>query len=228
MSKKIMIKASSGVSGIREIAIAAQLISPAQVSDLDRLCAETGVNFATAMMFKGVCSDENIAKLLEDHLSIRRFPLKSIPGLGKIRNLISEEKSKELQVFPLTLIEESGQKVLLLGMTDPTDLACVRKIEFLTHMKVQPAFLPLDDLQSLYLKFYRRGLEIFPVEVTFYGEKANMERARALTGNETSMSAQETSKVTALTSLLIRKGVITASELEAELKKLSMITSHSK
>lgn len=219
MSKKTLGRAASAVSSFRHLVLNSNLISSAQAVDIDKLCLETGVNFATALMFKGSCSVDQLEKLLEEHVSVRRFPLKSIPGLGKIRNLIAEEKAKELQVFPLTLIEESGQRIILLGMTDPLDLSAIRKVEFVTHMKVQPAFLPLDDLQALYSKFYRRGLELFPVEVTFYGEKANLNRAEAVSGNKNpSLAVGEKDKFMALVSLLIKKGIITAGELEKELQ----------
>lgn len=173
-------------------------------------------------MFKGYCSVSKLAQLLEERLSIRYFPVKSIPGVGKIKNLISEEKAKELQVFPLTLIEESGQKVILLGMTDPLDLPAIRKVEFLTHLKVQPAFLPLDELQDLYLKYYRRGLEIFPVEVTFYGEKTSVSRASAINPTKEKENGGDGDKIgmKALVQLLVQKGIITVTEFENECQKL--------
>lgn len=220
MSKKIMGRLASGLPTFRQLMLDERIISESQASVLDKLCHEGEVNFATALMFKGYCSIDKLSKLLEERVSIRRFPLKSIPGLGKVRNLISEEKSKELQIFPLTLIEESGQKVILLGMTDPLDVSAVRKIEFLTHMKVQPAFLPLDDLQALYIKFFRRGLEIFPAEVTFYGEKASSSRANAVMATPAPevLANVDKERFQALVNLLVKKGIFTFSELENEVQ----------
>jgi len=223
MSKKIATRAVSELPSFREVILEEKLISSSQAVDVERLCFETGMNFATSLMFKGYCANERIARSLEKKLSIQTLPLKSIPGLGKVKNLIAEEKAKELQVFPLTLIEESGQKILLLGMTDPLDISAIRKIEFQTHLKVQPTFLPLDDLQALYLKYFRRGLEIFPLEVTFYGEQASVNRANAV-GNvgEMKESAVEIKKrLDALSNILIKKGLITQIELEVEIKKLN-------
>ena len=222
MNKKISSRTASNMPSLRELLLKEKTISSAQATDLDRLCFETGINFSTALMFKGYCSVSKLAQLLEERLSIRHFPIKSIPGIGKIKNLISEEKAKELQVFPLTLIEESGQKVILLGMTDPLDLPAIRKIEFLTHLKVQPAFLPLDELQDLYLKYYRRGLEIFPVEVTFYGEKTSMSRASAINPAKEKEASAEGEKIgmKALVQLLVKKGIITVTEFESECQKL--------
>lgn len=223
MSKKMTSRVVSELPSFREVIINAGLISSTQAVDVERLCFETGVNFATGLMFKGYCSVERMARLLEEKVSIKSFPLKSIPGLGKVKNLIAEEKAKELQVFPLTLIEESGQRVLLLGMTDPLDISAIRKIEFLTHLKVQPAFLALDEMQSLYLKYFRRGLEIFPVEVTFYGEQAASSRANAVEGSiDSKVSGNREKKlIQALSHLLIKKGIISQEELDTEIKKLS-------
>jgi len=222
MNKKISSRTASNMPSFRELLLKEKTISSAQANDLDRLCFETGINFSTALMFKGYCSVSKLAQLLEERLSIRYFPVKSIPGVGKIKNLISEEKAKELQVFPLTLIEESGQKVILLGMTDPLDLPAIRKVEFLTHLKVQPAFLPLDELQDLYLKYYRRGLEIFPVEVTFYGEKTSVSRASAINPNKEKENGGDGDKIgmKALVQLLVQKGIITVTEFENECQKL--------
>jgi hypothetical protein len=222
MNKKISSRTASNMPSLRELLLKEKTISSAQATDLDRLCFETGINFSTALMFKGYCSVSKLAQLLEERLSIRYFPVKSIPGVGKIKNLISEEKAKELQVFPLTLIEESGQKVILLGMTDPLDLPAIRKVEFLTHLKVQPAFLPLDELQDLYLKYYRRGLEIFPVEVTFYGEKTSVSRASAINPTKEKENGGDGDKIgmKALVQLLVQKGIITVTEFENECQKL--------
>jgi hypothetical protein len=220
MNKKISSRTASNMPSLRELLLKEKTISSAQVTDLDRLCFETGINFSTALMFKGYCSVSKLAQLLEERLSIRYFPVKSIPGIGKIKNLISEEKAKELQVFPLTLIEESGQKVILLGMTDPLDLPAIRKVEFLTHLKVQPAFLPLDELQDLYLKYYRRGLEIFPVEVTFYGEKTSVSRASAINPTKENSGDGDKIGMKALVQLLVQKGIITVTEFESECQKL--------
>jgi hypothetical protein len=222
MNKKISSRTASNMPSLRELLLKEKTISSAQANDLDRLCFETGINFSTALMFKGYCSVSKLAQLLEERLSIRYFPVKSIPGVGKIKNLISEEKAKELQVFPLTLIEESGQKVILLGMTDPLDLPAIRKVEFLTHLKVQPAFLPLDELQDLYLKYYRRGLEIFPVEVTFYGEKTSVSRASAINPTKEKENGGDGDKIgmKALVQLLVQKGIITVTEFENECQKL--------
>jgi hypothetical protein len=222
MNKKISSRTASNMPSFRELLLTEKTISSSQATDLDRLCFETGINFSTALMFKGYCSVSKLAQLLEERLSIRYFPVKSIPGIGKIKNLISEEKAKELQVFPLTLIEESGQKVILLGMTDPLDLPAIRKVEFLTHLKVQPAFLPLDELQDLYLKYYRRGLEIFPVEVTFYGEKTSVSRASAINPTKEKENGGDGDKIgmKALVQLLVQKGIITVTEFENECQKL--------
>jgi Type II secretion system (T2SS), protein E, N-terminal domain len=220
MNKKISSRTASNMPSLRELLMKEKTISSSQATDLDRLCFETGINFSTALMFKGYCSVSKLAQLLEERLSIRYFPIKSIPGIGKIKNLISEEKAKELQVFPLTLIEESGQKIILLGMTDPLDLPAIRKVEFLTHLKVQPAFLPLDELQDLYLKYYRRGLEIFPVEVTFYGEKTSVSRASTISPTKENNSEADKIGVKALVQLLVKKGIITFTEFENECQKL--------
>lgn len=225
--KRISSQTASQWPTFKELMMTEKVISTAQATDLDRLCFETGINFSTALMFKGYCAVSKLAQLLEERLSIRYFPVKTIPGLGKIKNLISEEKAKELQVFPLTLIEDSGQKIVLLGMTDPLDLSAIRKVEFLTHLKVQPAFLPLDELQDLYLKYFRRGLEIFPVEVTFYGEKTSLNRAGAIPINQekpSSLGADET-RFQALVQLLVRKKLITITELESECQKIILESS---
>jgi len=213
---------AADLPSFRDLVIQEKLVNQAQLTDIERLCFETEINFATALMFKWYCPPSRIAQVLKDRASIYSFPLKTINGLGKLKNLLSEEKAKELQVFPLTLIEEMGQKIILLGMTDPLDISSVRKVEFLTHLKVQPAFLSLDDLQDLYLKFYRRGLEIFPVEITFMGKTASKGRAHAVSSEtENEMhTTRERAKTAALARLLIKKKILSEREIEEEVDKV--------
>lgn len=213
---------AADLPSLRGLIVKGQLISESQLIDIDRLIGETGINFSTALMFKGYCSPLRISQLLKEKVSIHTFPLKTISGLGKLKNLISEEKAKDLQVFPLTLIEETGQRVLLLGMTDPLDIASIRKVEFLTHLKVQPAFLSLDDLQNLYMKFFRRGLEIFPVEVSFMGKVVSKGRADAIQA-EYQLSenpVREKAMVSALVRILVQKKIMTEREFEEEVDKV--------
>lgn len=206
----------------RDLILDQKLISPAQMKDVEKLCEESGINFATAFMFKGYCPSQKIAQILKEKFSIYSFPVKKISGLGKLRNLISEEKAKDLQVFPLALIEESGHRLLLLGMTDPLDISSIRKVEFLTHLKVQPAFLPLDELQDLYIKFFRRGLEIFPVEVTFFGEKVAKGRARAVQSSSEAPPnpIREKAQLTALIRLLIKNKILSEREIQEEIDQV--------
>lgn len=221
---------ATDLPSFRDLIVQERLISEAQLLDIDRLTSDTGINFGTALMFKGYCSPGRISQVLKDKASIYSFPLKTISGLGKLKNLISEEKSKDLQVFPLTLIEESGHRVLLLGMTDPLDLGSIRKVEFLTHLKVQPAFLALDDLQHLYLKFFRRGLEIFPVEVTFMGNTASRVRAEAVQSESHSKQnpMREKAMVSALIRVLINKKLMTEREIKEEVDKIILETKSSR
>lgn len=224
-TKKDSLKA---VPKLNEFLAEHKLLNPFDLVRLKHCMTENNINAGTAIQYLKMMPVEKLAKLLRENFSVHAIELGSIPTLGRLKNLIEVEKLKSYQVFPLNLIDDSGLKVLLLGMTDPLDTAVIRKVEGLCHLKVQPAFMSLDDLQSLLKKHFRSGLDLYPAEITYYGENTVKRRMEAVVGKKEVKPAVPTpektgtqsKEVRALVSLLVKKGILSWDEYEQLLSEL--------
>lgn len=207
----------SALPSMESFLLQQKLITLGQVEHARTFMSESDISFGTAILFLKYVAEDRLARLLEAHFSVRHLSPGEITGLGKLKNLLTPERAKGLQVFPLTLIEESGSRVILLGMTDPLDIGAVRKVEEWTHTRVQPSFLTLAELQELYVRYYRTGLEIFPPEVTYYGEKVAGKRFEAAKKGErtsTDFTMRERAELKAMIHLLIEKGIFSLEDFQ--------------
>ena len=201
-----------------------KLLTPDQVNTINQFIVENSTNFGTAVMYLGMLSIERLAAVLLKERKIRQVSPQKTPFQGILKGILPLEKAKELQVFPLQVIDESGSRVLLLAMTDPLDTVAIHRVETISRMRVQPVFVSLDDLQWAYKKHFRSGLALFPSEVTVGGgtERTVSRRLDSLVGvpsSSASSSHARSNEVRALVAILVKKGIITAEEFEQELKK---------
>lgn len=140
-----------------------------------------------------------------------------------------------LRVLPLSMTTDGGGKLLRLAMADPTDTSAVAEIEQLTHCDVEVTALPLSAIDELVDKGYRQVNTAVVSRVGNPGATMFVtSRGKVLpeAESEVSVTAQipfaalqamapddlET-RVSALVSLLVAKGVFTEAELAEALRK---------
>ena len=179
-------------------------------------------------MYLRFIDGEVLGSLLELGAGIRHVhPAEIVQPVG-IKNLFPPEQAKALQIFPLSFVQDSGQRILLLGMTDPLDSSTVARAQGICRVPVQSAFVTLDELQALFKRYYRSGLALFPPETTSAGQKTVNRRIDALVDEPRRGVSESVSKAAApsrdrehraLVALLVEKGLITEEEYRAELER---------
>ncbi|MBI4404044.1 MAG: hypothetical protein HY537_07780 [Deltaproteobacteria bacterium] len=219
-------KQREAISTLESLLVSQRLLSPEQVVQTHSCMAQTDVNFGTALMYLQLLPVSVIAKVLQEKAGIPSDISAELIASPGMKRVITAEKAKALQVFPISFIEESGQRVLLLGMTDPLDTFSQAKVHEMCRLKVQPMFVTLEQLQALYRTTYHTGLEIFPPEITAFNEKTARSRAATV------VSSTETRKrvsqhlpsdhayLQALIALLDRRGIISVDELNRKAAEL--------
>lgn len=196
---------------------------------------ENETNFGTAIQYFGIVSGKQLGDLLGIHFGVQRLPRNRIAVPVTMKGVLAGEKAKRLQVFPLNYVEESGQKILLLAMTDPLDSAAMATVEQICHVKIQPVYVTLEELQTLYVKYYGGGLDFFPVEITSYNEVIAKDRVATLekgesgsvtkfecnaTGGTAQPTATKDPRWDVLLGLLVKKKIFTLKEFQDELEKV--------
>lgn len=202
---------------LEDFLITEKLVKISDLPSIHRFMAENGVNLGTALMYLNYLGEEQLSQVL-GRVGIRRVFRRECQSTQKMKRLIKDSDAFTLQVFPFAYIEESGQRVLVLAMTDPLDRGAIDRIEAKSHFSVQPVFVSLEDLQQLFQVAFGRGLEIFPAEITGYNKIRTSERLQPV--KQDSPPVSENSQVEGLVSLLIEKGLIRREEWVAKLKKI--------
>jgi hypothetical protein len=147
--------------------------------------------------------------------------------------LISRDVCHRLRALPLSVGHDGTTKVLRIAMADPTDTSAILELEQLAACEIEVTALPLSAIEELVDKGYRhfstaivhrsgamivgRRTRTGPVEVTPGSE------------SEISVTAQIPlialvpdieARVTALCTLLVKKGLISEAELAEALQSL--------
>ena len=148
---------------------------------------------------------------------------------------IPRDVCARLRVMPLSLTTDGDGKLMRIAMADPTDTSAVAEIEELTHCDVEINALPLSAIDELVDKGYRQVNTAVvtrpsqPGGTMFVTSRGGLPAEAESEVSETAQiplaSLQPTApddldtKLTALISLLVAKGVFTEAELAEALKK---------
>lgn len=216
----IKTKSRTPLESLESFLTARGVLKPPQLQKVHRFMLENETNIGTAIQYCGIASGKELGDLLGIHFGVQRLPRNRIAVPAIMKGVLSREKAKRLQVFPLNYVEESGQKILLLAMTDPLDSAVVATVEQICHLKVQPVYVTLEELQNLYVKYYGGGLDFLPAEITSYNEEIAKDRMAPLEKGAPPVPTQKDPRWDALLGLMVKKKVFTLQEFQDELEKV--------
>jgi type IV pilus assembly protein PilB len=119
-----------------------------------------------------------------------------LEAMGKIPKEFIEEHR--------CVVFESGKGKVLLALANPEDFDAIEDVKFLTGKVVEAGFAPAEGLDKLILEYYK---------------KPEQERAAARVGGDVLLRADPARITRALALLLIRRGIISKTDLENELER---------
>ena len=154
------------------------------------------------------------------------------PDPDALRSL-ARDTCYRLRVLPLSLDSDGGAKILRVAMADPTDTAAVAELESVTRCEIDVAALPLSAIEELVDRGYK---QVSTAVSQRPGPRPTKQRIEGGDGeSEVSVTAKVPlsllqsadpdleARFLALCSVLIAKGVMTESELEAAVKKVKAV-----
>jgi hypothetical protein len=155
---------------------------------------------------------------------------------------IPRDVCARLRVLPLGLANEGRTKVLRLAMADPTDTSAVAEIEQLTRAEIDVSALPLSAIEELVNTGYQqvntavvsrpgqRGQSMFitskgklaeaDVNDTEISVTAQIPVAAMQQMTQMAMPDDLETRIAALTSVLLAKGLVTEADLAEAVRKL--------
>jgi hypothetical protein len=218
-----------------EIAIEAGLVNKASAARAGRMAEEHGLPLVVVLVRELGVDEVALVGALRKQTRVPLIDPAEIEIEPEALRQVPRDVCARLRVLPLALTTDGGGKLLRLAMADPTDTSAVAEIEQLTHCEVEVNALPLSAIDELVDRGYRQVNTAVVSRVGNPGATmfvTSREKVLPEAESEVSVTAQipfatlqamapddlET-RVSALVSLLVAKGVFTEAELAEALRK---------
>jgi hypothetical protein len=217
-----------------EIAIEAGLVNKAGAAKAGKMAEERGQPLVVMLVREAGVDEVALVGALRRQTRVPLLDPADLQIDFEALRQLPRDVCARLRVLPLGVANEGQTKVLRLAMADPTDTSAVAEIEQLTRAEIDVSALPLSAIEELVEKGYG---QINTAVVARPGQSSMFITSRGkITGpleeSEISVTAQipiaslqpvpddlET-RLGALISVLVGKGLVTEAELAEAIKKL--------
>jgi len=212
---------------LAEIAIEAGLVNKANAARAGRLADERKEPLVVTMIKELGIDEVALAGAIRKQTRVPLIDPAEIPLEPEALRLLSRDVCARLRVLPLGVSTDGTSKIVRVAMADPTDTAAVLEVEQLTQAELEVSALPLSAIEELVEKGYRQ------INTAVLNRPTASVRVGSIeTESEVSVTAQIPisslqppvgaddleARLTALTSLLVAKGLITEAELAEALR----------
>lgn len=220
-----------------EILIDHGLLSETQLAAALNSQRTWGGKLGSTVVRMGFVSEEQILKALSTQLRLPAVDFRKVSVSPRTREAVPLRVAEKYNVVPVAMKEELGKKIVILAMSDPTNLDAISEIQFQTGVSVRPVVATESAINRAIDQYYRgRGGTGGPaggqghsygvdrtVDLSKWDDSQEMvifhrdeeKRVSSLEG------ADALTLVRALIRLLEAKGVIRREDLEAALRSRS-------
>lgn len=120
-----------------------------------------GGRLGAILISMGFITEERLLKFLSSHFQLPAVDFKKVRIQEDVLKLISVDVAKKHHVLPIAIWQEGGKKYLLVAMSDPTNLAAIDEIQFITNYHVKPA-IATDTAIGEGIRYYYEGIGLPP------------------------------------------------------------------
>lgn len=113
-----------------------------------------GDKLGSTLVKLGFVTEEIMAKALSSQMKIPNVNLRTTDIPMDVYEVIPAEKAKKLGVIPVMMKKEGAKKLLYLAMSDPTNLAAIDEIQFLTGNIVKPVIAMDSQIVAAIDRYY--------------------------------------------------------------------------
>lgn len=137
---------SLNANRLGEMLLEAGLIDQFQLESALSMQRNLGGRIGSALVKLGYLPEETIMEFLEAQSKFARVSLAEIDIPEELMLMIPYDRMLELMVVPFELRRDSGEKILRIAMTDPTNRKLVDDLQFTTGCKVIAVLAAEDDI----------------------------------------------------------------------------------
>ena len=129
-----------------EILRKAEVIDDFQLNSALSYQRHWGGRLGESLIRLGYLTEEKLQGFLARQFDLPRLELSDRRIPEDVLHCIPAGKARELNVMPVERVEASGTMHLVVAMTDPTNLAIIDSLQFLTGCRIRPALASAEAI----------------------------------------------------------------------------------
>jgi hypothetical protein len=141
---------------IGELLLERGAITPAQLEAALQVQQQTSQRLGTALVSLGAITEKTLAHALSEALGVPVMDLTARAPDWSAIHLLRPRFCEQHELFPVSLENVGGRRVLVVAMADPLDTAAVQEMEFTTGLKVSLRVAPLSAVRTALQRYYQR------------------------------------------------------------------------
>lgn len=148
-----------------EILIERQLLTVEQLNTALVHQRQWSMRLGAALVAKGFITEGKLTQVLSEFLAIPMVDMSKVVVDRKAMDLVPVMMCEQHDVFPISLKQQKGRRLLLLAMADPLNFSARDELAFSTGCLVQPAIAQLSSLNQAVRRFYHgEKIDITPLD----------------------------------------------------------------
>ncbi|HLM48709.1 MAG TPA: hypothetical protein VK458_32905, partial [Myxococcaceae bacterium] len=141
---------------IGELLLERGAITTAQLEAALQAQQKTSQRLGTALVSLGAITEKTLAHALSEALGVPVMDLTARAPDWSAIHLLRPRFCEQHELFPVSLENVGGRRVLVVAMADPLDTAAVQEMEFITGLKVSMRVAPLSSVRAALQRYYQR------------------------------------------------------------------------
>ncbi|OJH41385.1 general secretion pathway protein GspE [Cystobacter ferrugineus] len=139
---------------IGELLLERGAISTAQLDAALLAQQRTRQRLGATLVAQGAITEKTLAHALSEALGVPVMDLTGRAPDWSALHLLRARFCEQHDLFPISLENVGGRRVLVVAMADPLDSAALQEMEFTTGMKVSPRVAPLSAVRASIQRYY--------------------------------------------------------------------------
>ncbi|WNG21291.1 hypothetical protein [Cystobacter fuscus] len=139
---------------IGELLLERGAISTAQLDAALLAQQRTRQRLGATLVAQGAITEKTLAHALSEALGVPVVDLTGRAPDWSALHLLRARFCEQHDLFPISLENVGGRRVLMVAMADPLDSAALQEMEFTTGMKVSPRVAPLSAVRASIQRYY--------------------------------------------------------------------------
>ena len=143
---------------IGELLLERRAITDAQLEEALREQQRTRQRLGATLIAQGAITEKTLAHALGEALGVPVMDLAARTPDWSAIHLLRVRFCEQHDLFPVSLENLGGRRLLVVAMADPLDTAAVQEMEFTTGLKVSPRVAALSAVRAAIQRYYHRTL----------------------------------------------------------------------